>query len=58
MYKIHASQGQGDCVIDEFKTLKEALKFIRDNKGFASMGITYPDGSWYDFKSRGKRVKK
>ena len=45
-YEVHATQGQGDFLVDEFATLEEALKCC-ENKNDMCCGIILPNGEWY-----------
>ena len=55
-FKVVATQGQGEVVAREFKTLGEAKKYIEARTGDCSFGIRLPDGSLHRWKdARGTR---
>jgi hypothetical protein len=48
-FEVYAGQGQGGASCEEYDTLEEAKKCVRDHKGEASFAIYQPDGTWYQW---------
>ena len=46
-FVIHASQGQGDCVVGGYPDLESALEDCRAHFGEMSLGVVYPNGDWH-----------
>jgi hypothetical protein len=50
-YKLWATQGQAGSVVGEFDTLEAALADCEKHEGEASFAITYPDGTYHQWKT-------
>jgi hypothetical protein len=56
VWKIHCTQGQGDCVGPECFSLVEAIEEVIREAGNGSFAIECPDGSYYEFNELEKEI--